>query len=285
MTEQQTAGGDPPNRDDRGRQIRLRYPGRCSSCASPLPAGATVHYDAATKAMTCTACGAVGLADDGSVPVIGTAGASARRIHERRSQGREDRIRAAHPRIGGLILALIDDPQSTQAWASGARGEERLAARLNAAAGDDLRLLHDRRIPRSRANIDHIAVTPTGVHVIDAKRYRGRPELRVEGGLLRARSEKLVVGRRDCTKLVDGVHAQVDVVRAALADSHPGVAVHGVLCFVGAEWPLIGGDFSTRGVDVGRPRTLEKRLRAHGDCGVDTIAAIHGLLAGRLPAS
>ncbi|WP_143448896.1 nuclease-related domain-containing protein [Kineosporia sp. A_224] len=240
MTEQQTAGGYPPNTDDRGRQLWLRYPGRCSSCASSLPAGATVHHDAATKAMTCTACGAAGRADDGSVPVIGTAGASARRIHERRSQGRQNRI--------------------------------------------PFRASEDRRA-HPCPHIDHIAVTPTGVHVIDAKRYRGRPELRVEGGLLRARSEKLVVGRRDCTKLVDGVHAQVDVVRAALADSHPGVAVDGVLCFVEAEWPLIGGDFSTRGVYVGRPKKVEKRLRAHGDCGVDTIAAIHRLLAGRLPAS
>ena len=104
--------------------------------------------------------------------------ASARREFERRSARREEQIRTAHPRLGGLIHALTDDPQSTRAWDVGALGEERLGHRLNEFATDTLRVLHDRRIPGSRANIDHLAVTPTGVYVIDAKKYRGRPHLK-----------------------------------------------------------------------------------------------------------
>src|SRR5699024_9308893 len=100
---------------------------------------------------------------------------------------------------------------------------------------DSIVVLHDRRIPGSRANIDHIVVTAGGVWVIDAKRYRGRPALRVEGGLIRPRVEKLMVGRRDCTKLVDGALKQVALVRQALE----GVPVTGALCFVEADWPLI----------------------------------------------
>lgn len=73
-------------------------------------------------------------------------------------------------------------------------GEERLGHRLNELVTDQLRVLYDRRVPSSRANIDHLAVTPTGVYVIDAKKYRGRPHLKVEGGLLRPRVEKLLVG-------------------------------------------------------------------------------------------
>jgi hypothetical protein len=45
-------------------------------------------------------------------------------------------------------------------------------------------------------------VTSTGVYAIDAKMYAGRPRLRIEGGLFRPRVEKLLVGTRDCTKLV-----------------------------------------------------------------------------------
>ncbi|GAA2161866.1 hypothetical protein GCM10009845_12560 [Pedococcus bigeumensis] len=45
--------------------------------------------------------------------------------------------------------------------------------------------------PGSRANIDHLAVTAGGVHVIDAKKYRGRPQLKIEGGILRPRVERL----------------------------------------------------------------------------------------------
>ncbi|BAS11743.1 hypothetical protein AHiyo8_00460 [Arthrobacter sp. Hiyo8] len=80
-------------------------------------------------------------------------------------------------------------------------------------APDGLAVLHDRLIPGSKANIDHIAITPGGIWVIDAKRYKGGPQLKIEGGILRPRVERLLVGRRDCTKLVDGVLKQVDLVR------------------------------------------------------------------------
>src|SRR5205085_1810838 len=81
-------------------------------------------------------------------------------------------VRDAHPRIGSFILAVTSEPQSTRAWASGAAGERRVAERLAVLAGEDVLLLHDRRIPGTRANIDHLAVGPAGVYVIDAKRYR-----------------------------------------------------------------------------------------------------------------
>ena len=148
---------------------------------------------------------------------------------------------------------MSDDPQSTTAWDTGALGEERLGQRLNELSSDTMRVLHDRRIPGTRANIDHIAVTPTGVYVIDAKKYKGRPSLKVEGGILRPRVEKLLVGTRDHTKLVDGVLKQVDLVRAIVGDDIP---VTGVLCFIEADWPLIGGAFTTRGVEVLWPKKL-----------------------------
>ncbi|WP_344132744.1 hypothetical protein [Pedococcus bigeumensis] len=34
-------------------------------------------------------------------------------------------------------------------------------------------------------------MTAGGVHVIDAKKYRGRPQLKIEGGILRPRVERL----------------------------------------------------------------------------------------------
>ena len=189
--------------------MRLRYAGTCRICDAALPAKTEAVYERETKTVRC-------LSHDHHVPEpdlevdIGEAGSSARREFERRKAGREKRIRDKHPKLGGLILALSEDPQSTTAWDTGAVGEERLGGRLNSLQSETCRILHDRRIPGSRANIDHLAVTPTGVYVIDAKRYSGRPQLRVEGGLLRPRVERLIVGRRDCTKLVDGVLKQVE---------------------------------------------------------------------------
>jgi hypothetical protein len=101
-----------------------------------------------------------------AVPEVGdpgTAGASARREFERRKTAYEERIRAKHPKLGGLILAISENPQSTTAWNTGALGEEKLGGGLNSLACDTIRLLQDRRLPISKANIDHLAVTPTGV--------------------------------------------------------------------------------------------------------------------------
>lgn len=216
-------------------------------------------------------------------PDSGVAGASAQREHERRATKREQRIRANHPRLGGLILAVTDDPQSTRAWDSGAVGERTVARSLTKWANDYVLVLHDRRIPRSKANIDHIAVAPTGVYVIDAKRYKGRPDYRVQGGILRPRTTTLFVDGRDRTKLLDGVRRQIAVVRGALAATHPHVPVRGMLCFVDATWPLVGGSFSIDGIDILWPRRAAQVLNRDGPMSDEEITAVHHLLAAALP--
>ncbi|WP_219923880.1 nuclease-related domain-containing protein [Nocardioides campestrisoli] len=264
------------------KTMRLRYDGVCSVCAVALPAKAAAVYDRSTKTVRCVTHDEVPAPEPVPEPPIdpGTPGASARREFERLAQRREQRIRERHPRIGGLLHALSDEPQSTTAWSTGASGEERLGQRLNALATDRLRVLHDRRIPGSRANIDHLAVTPTGVFVIDAKKYAGRPRLKIEGGLLRPRVEKLLVDRRDCTKVVDGVLKQMDVAREVVGGDVP---VHGVLCFVEADWPLIGGSFTTRGIHVLWPKKLAFLLQADGPLDGEAIDATYRLLASKLP--
>lgn len=272
--------------------MRLRSAGTCRVCGSQLPARAEAIYERATRTVRCVShevstpdAVPVKREPNLAVPEVvdpGTAGASARREFDRRKAAREERIRAKHPKLGGLILAVSDDPQSTTAWNTGALGEERLGGGLNRLASETVRLLHDRRRPRSKANIDHLAVTPTGVFVIDAKKYRGRPHLKIDGGLFRPRVERLMIGSRDCTKLVDGVLKQVDVVRGFL---EPCVPVHGVLCFVEADWPLLGGNFITRDVHALWPKKLYPKLQAEGPLTADTIAEIHRTLAKALPAS
>ncbi|RYU14369.1 NERD domain-containing protein [Nocardioides iriomotensis] len=278
--------------------MRLRYAGVCRVCDRELPARTEAIYERSNRTVRCLthhtspaaaiSPPATPMPTDEARDAVeatmtvdpGIPGASARREFERRRATREDRIRARHPKLGGLILAWSDEPQSTTAWDTGADGEERLGRSLNELAGDSLHVLHDRRIPRSRANIDHLAVTPNGVFVIDAKKYNGRPQLKVEGGLIRPRVEKLMVGSRDCTKLVDGVLKQVDLVRDIVGANVP---VHGVLCFVAADWPLIGGAFMTRGIDVLWPNRLYPRLMSKGPLGSSELQELHRELASALP--
>ena len=287
--------------------MRLRFAGNCRSCAAPLAAGTTAVYDRSSKTVTCTACNAGAgpteiLPSDNSVQVgstdgammapervepeifAGVAGASAREEGKRRSDKREARIREAHPKLGGLMLALSEDPQSTRAWSIGARGEQMLGRRLDKLKSDAIHLLHDRGIPGSKANIDHIVVCPSGVFVIDAKRYKGKPRLRVEGGLFRERTERLVVGTRDCAKLVAGVHKQVNLVLAALAmRGLQHVPVTGMLCFVEAEWPLLGGDFVIEKIKVLWPSKAADLIRKPGLLDAATSQQVFRSLAEAFP--
>jgi hypothetical protein len=264
-------------RAETDKRMRLRFAGTCRLCDEPLPAGSDAVYDRATKTVRCVQC-----PNPSAEPDADVAGASARREYERRKQGREQRIRADHPKLGGLILALSDEPQSTRAWERGAVGEELLAERLSDLPAT-VRILHDRRIPGTRANIDHIVVSPAGVWVIDAKRYKGkRPELRVDGGILRPRLESLRIGGRDGNKLVQGVRSQVSRVTAALAD--PGVTVTGVLCFLEADWPLIGGGFTVNRIDVIWPRLLVNRITGATPHTLD-VDSVHDQLAAAFPPS
>lgn len=196
------------------------------------------------------------------------AGQSARREFERRRQLRRDRV-ASRGRAARVAAALTPEPQSTKAWDQGAKGEELVGARLDRLREQGIGILHDRKI-RGRGNIDHLAVTAGGVWVIDTKRYAGRPQLKTEGGLFQPRTERLMVAGRDRDKLVAGVQTQVDHVRQALSD----VPVLGVLCFVSADWPLIGGSFVTRGIQVLPPRLLVKTVARSAAGPVDVATTL-----------
>lgn len=247
------------------KRMKLRYAGVCRLCGTKLPAQVEAIYERSAKTVRCLACltGPVveAIPEDESprevhVDDAGVAGSSARREYERRKASDDERLRQKWGKLGGVAVALSDEKQTTTAWATGAVGEERLGARLDSIVSESVAVLHDRRIPGSKANIDHIAVTTAGIWVIDAKRYKGRPELKIEGGLLRPRVEKVLVGRRDCTKLVDGALKQVELVRQVVGE----LPVTGALCFVEADWPLIGGAFTSRGVHALWPKRLAKLL-------------------------
>ena len=92
----------------------------------------------------------------------------------------------------------------------------------------------------------------------------------------------MLVGTRDCSRVVDGVLKQLDVVRNHLGGE---VQLQGVLCFVEADWPLIGSPFTTQGVQVLPPKKLYPNLKAAGPLDVNTIATLHQTLASVLPSA
>jgi hypothetical protein len=218
---------------------------------------------------------------------VNVGGGSAQREYDRRSQNRERRVRQAHPRLGGLLLALSAEPASTRVWAQGAAGERAVAAALDALVDADVLVMHDRAVRRvdgrpSRANIDHLAVAASGVWVIDAKTHRGSLEVRRSGGLFSTRVEKLYIGGRDKTSLVDGLRGQVAAVRAALDAVSADISVGGALCFVGTELPWFGSS-SIHGVPLVGRRGLAKLLKAPGELSVEDRPPLAEFLASRFP--
>lgn len=261
----------------------LRYAGVCTSCAQRIPKGARAIYSSSTRSVRHITC-----------PVLdhGTAGGSAMREYERRKARDTVKIETQKGNVKavfgdgviGKVAAFlaVDDSsrRSTSVWKRGAVGEEKVAARLDALAEVGVWTLHDRRMPGTRANIDHMVVTPWGVWVIDAKRYLNkRPTYELYGGLFSPRREELRVGGHKADKLVDGVLWQVERVEAALEATAP---VTGLLCFVEADWPLIGGSFTVRGVRVCWPARLAKTLLKTEAPALD-VEAVGRRLAAKFP--
>ncbi len=247
----------------------LQHDDHCVACGVELPAGTRAYWRETDRVARCVYCQA-GQAERRAEPThnrratdppsgpepsepstgdqplnsVGVAGRSAQRQHERRAAReleRKEEAAKATPTV-----QITPESQPTRAWKIGAEGERRAAEVLDKVRG--IRVLHDRRVPGSLANIDHIAVGPAGVFVIDSKNYSCRLEFR--RGIARPTDVRLYFNNRKRLKLFDGVRSQTEVVTTALGDEFRDVPVQGVLCFVGSDWGLRGRAKVIRGIKV-----------------------------------
>lgn len=74
----------------------------------------------------------------------------------------------------GAWASQLRAPQHVAAWKAGADGERRVARVLRPLTRHGVVVLHDRALPRSRANIDHLVIGGMGIVVVDAKNWRAR---------------------------------------------------------------------------------------------------------------
>jgi hypothetical protein len=249
------------------KRLRIRYPGECVVCRCTLVVGEEALWDRGSRTLTCLTCAS----PPPAAVTEGEAGGSARREYDRRHAKREQYARERLGALGGLLARVIDEPQSTKVWQQGARGEMRTAQRLaKHLEGSDVRLLHDRRVPRhGQANIDHIAIGPAGVLVIDTKTNRGKVKTDWRGGLFAPRRTVRLVNGRDQTRLIDGVERQIGYIRAAVADST--VEVRGALCFPYVDGLPLLSQLSLRNIVIDGPKRIAKLARRPGPLTSDRI--------------
>jgi len=295
------------------RILALRRSDVCVCCGSVLAVGDRAAWDNVAKKVTCLPClNSVpeSLPSSGEVePRVGSreiewgvggrsVAREAARRSERHRQRQEHRIaadrewrvrvKAERPFTGRLQAALTPMarvqpvPQHIQAWAAGTKGEQVVGEVLEAIPG--IIALHDRRKPGTRSNIDHIAVTSAGVWVIDTKVRTGKKlEYRDKGGLF-SRDERLIIGGRDETRLVEGMAWQIEAVRRAGAELLSDIAVRPALCFVDATLGLLDRrPWTVRGVVVCWRACLPDLLLRPGPLDGQRMTEIAECIISRLP--
>jgi hypothetical protein len=182
-------------------------------------------------------------------------------------------LRRRRSRLTTLLEALSADNLHESRWARNARSEERARRLERLLAGSGVRLLSDRRVPGARATVDHLAIGPRGVTVIDAVHEAGRARI-VDG--------RLLVDGEDRTTLVRDVQRQVEVIRLGLAAS-PDLPVDGAICWVEPDGLPRLRELALSGVSIDGPRALAEELRRPGPVSAKRMRYIAGLLDRRLP--
>jgi hypothetical protein len=182
------------------------------------------------------------------------------------------------------MVRLLGEPAHQAAWRKGADGEGKAAVRLaKLLDGRGVTLLHDRRGPGRRTNIDHIAIGPGGVTVIDAKNVKGAVRVERRGGLLSKRTEVLRIGGRDRTGLVDKLERQIAFVQQQLAAvGLDPIPVDGALCLAAVDGLPLLRKLTVRGFLVDGPKGVAKRAGREGELTDGQVQAIAGELAARL---
>ena len=137
----------------------------------------------------------------------------------------------------------------TRAWHRGATGERRTARLLGRLERDGWCVLHDLAVPGSRANIDHLAIGPGGVFVVDSKLYTGKLQLGAGGSLWHGRYPLEPVLRA----------ARFEAAQAAQTLAAPDVRVVPLVAVHGAQVPW--GKLVVDGVPVVTARRLPGLLR------------------------
>jgi hypothetical protein len=185
---------------------------------------------------------------------IGAGASAANRARELHAGGRRQRliVRAAGAVLAAAagwwllgwqaalvlaVLAVVADTvrvarrwDDAAAWRKGARGERLTARLLRPLERAGYTVLHDRALPGSRANADHLVVGPHGIAVVDTKNWA--KNTKIVGG--RFAGGRVYIGRSRANRRLGGIIHETQVVTRVLerelgrpVDVVPVVAIHG----------------------------------------------------------
>ncbi len=215
------------------------------------------------------------------------AGGSAQAEFERRTRRRSERMRQKRPLLIGIVIttalvvlligqaveqpglgvlgaivaalavlgAVVETPQTTASWRTGAEGERQTARYLAGLGEAGFITLNDRRVAGYGGNLDHVAIGPGGVWVVETKNMAGKVEIH---------GDSLRIGGYRQDKMVDQVYREAAAVQVAMGESltRLGLTVKPVICIHRAELPFFNK--TVRGVRLASGKQLV-RLLLEGD--------------------
>lgn len=192
------------------RIIPLKYAGTCVDCSHEITVGTRAYWDPATSTVRCIVCPGPTPDPFDLAPV--------------------DRIARGVPGRSAGAEAAKRGKHRGQTWRKGEEGEIALGRLLDrkSLTDRDIEVIHDRVIPGSKRNIDHIVVAASGVFVINAKKWSGKIEIKAPF----LEKKRLIVGGRNRTNDVKKSLEEGKTVQARLDYDVP---VSSALCFVEGE--------------------------------------------------
>lgn len=150
-----------------------------------------------------------------------------------------------------------------------------LASTLIDAFGDRVLFLFHRRIPGQTGDLPVIAVTASGVHLIEPRSYPGKKVRACRDG-----STFVIDGVRH-TRIAEQMQEHVEALQAAVSIGPlPDVTVHSHYCFLDGKLPM--RPLEVAGVRVLPVRRTLRQLRAKGPLDERDVETLHRDLSRRL---
>jgi hypothetical protein len=139
-------------------------------------------------------------------------------------------------------------------------------------------ILTDRQVPGTKSNIDHIVIAPSGVWIIDSKKWKGKIEYK--SASFTDVTMHLYVGGKDRTSEVDSIYGLVIPVAQVIADRS--IPIQPALVFIEGDWGstalprflLFGKPYKHEDVYISGPKVLIKKINEAGPLDAESINRI-----------
>lgn len=232
----------------------LRYGGVCDSCGTPIEVRAAGWHNPDLKKVRCAACGPPA----------------------EEEAARESHAMSPDP-IGGSAALREARSRHDHKWVKGAAGEYLMDQSLHNRLTKEAVILTDRRVPGTKANIDHLVVASSGVWIIDTKNWKGRIEYKAPSAF--SIDTRLYVGGKDRTAVVEAMYAMVIPVAQAIHDRS--VPVNPALVFMDGDWApaalprlMMGRPYQHLSVWITPPKILAKMINEAGPLDTQAIQVL-----------